>query len=131
MKERMKMSEDIKVNGGLNLSLYEMNKQVVSQLPAIDDIAVLTPIRKYKNKDGKYFMLICRDINYYTLFAIDLDSDARIEQEVLECLKELGTIKSVEELEDKNVVEIWIQQEGNDPVVMYFFNYDRGVIICH
>lgn len=125
------MSEDIKVNGGINLSLYEMNKQVISQLPEIEDIAVLTPIRKYKNKDGKYFMLLCRDLNYYTLFVIDLESDVRIEQEVLECLKELGTIKSVEEFEDKNLVEIWVQPEGSDPVVMYFFNYDRGVIPCH
>ena len=125
------MSEDIKVNGGMNLSLYEMNKQVISQLPEIEDIAVLTPIRKYKNKDGKYFMLLCRDLNYYTLFVIDLESDVRIEQEVLECLKELGTIKSVEEFEDKNLVEIWVQPEDSDPVVMYFFNYDRGVIPCH
>ena len=125
------MSEDIKVNGGMNLSLYEMNKQVISQLPEIEDIAVLTPIRKYKNKDGKYFMLLCRDLNYYTLFVIDLESDVRIEQEVLECLKELGTIKSVEEFEDKNVVEIWVQPEDSDPVVMYFFNYDKGVIPCH
>jgi hypothetical protein len=125
------MSEDIKVNGGINLSLYEMNKQVISQLPEIEDIAVLTPIRKYKNKDGKYFMLLCRDLNYYTLFVIDLESDVRIEQEVLECLKELGTIKSVEEFEDKNLVEIWVQPEDSDPVVMYFFNYDRGVIPCH
>ena len=125
------MSEDIKVNGGMNLSLYEMNKQVISQLPGIEDIAVLTPIRKYQNKDGKYFMLLCRDLNYYTLFVIDLESDVRIEQEVLECLKELGTIKSVEEFEDKNLVEIWVQPENSDPVVMYFFNYDRGVIPCH
>lgn len=125
------MSEDIKVNGGINLSLYEMNKQVISQLPEIEDIAVLTPIRKYKNKDGKYFMLLCRDLNYYTLFVIDLESDVRIEQEVLECLKELGRIKSVEEFEDKNLVEIWVQPENSDPVVMYFFNYDRGVIPCH
>lgn len=125
------MSEDIKVNGGINLSLYEMNKQVISQLPEIEDIAVLTPIRKYKNKDGKYFMLLCRDLNYYTLFVIDLESDVRIEQEVLECLKELGRIKSVEEFEDKNLVEIWVQPEDSDPVVMYFFNYDRGVIPCH
>lgn len=125
------MSEDIKVNGGMNLSLYEMNKQVISQLPEIEDIAVLTPIRKYKNKDGRYFMLLCRDLNYYTLFVIDLESDVRIEQEVLECLKELGTIKSVEEFEDKNVVEIWVQPEDSDPVVMYFFNYDKGVIPCH
>ena len=125
------MSEDIKVNGGINLSLYEMNMQVISQLPEIEDIAVLTPIRKYKNKDGKYFMLLCRDLNYYTLFVIDLESDVRIEQEVLECLKELGRIKSVEEFEDKNLVEIWVQPEDSDPVVMYFFNYDRGVIPCH
>ena len=117
--------------GKMNINVYDMNKQIISQLPAIDDIAVLTTIRKYKNVDGKYFMLICRDIGYYTLFAIEPDSEARIEQEALECLKDIGAIKSIEQIEGTEVLEIWVEPENEDPVVMYFFNYDKGVILCH
>ena len=117
--------------GKMNINVYDMNKQLISQLPALDDIGVLTPIRKFKNRDGKYFMLICRDIGYYTLFVIDPDSEDRIEQEVLNCLKDIGTVKSVEEIEGTESVEIWVEPEDGDPLVMYFFNYDRGTILCH
>ena len=39
--------------GKINLSVYDMNKQIVSQLGAADDISLLTPVRKFKNKGGK------------------------------------------------------------------------------
>lgn len=117
--------------GKMNLNIYDMNKQIISQLSPIDDIAVLTNIRKYKNQDGEYFMLICRDINYYTLFAIDSNSEDRIEQEVLNCIKDIGTPKSIEQIEGTETIEIWVQPENDEPLVMYFFNYDKGVIKCH
>lgn len=125
--------------GKINLSVYDMNKQIVSQLGAADDISLLTPVRKFKNKGGKYFMLICRDINYYTLFAtigddkIPLESPERIEKEVLACVKDIGELRSAEEIEGTEAVEIWVQPKeeyGSDPLVMYFFNYDKGVIRC-
>ena len=125
--------------GKINLSVYDMNKQIVSQLGAADDISLLTPVRKFKNKGGKYFMLICRDINYYTLFAtigndkIPLEPPERIEKEVLACVKDIGELRSAEEIEGTEAVEIWVQPKeeyGPDPLVMYFFNYDKGVIRC-
>ena len=117
--------------GKMNISVYDMNKQLIAQQSPIEDIALLTPVRKFKNKGGKYFMLICRDIGYYTLFVVDPDGENRIEQEVLMCAKDVGVIKAVEEIEGTESMEIWVQPEGEDPVVMYFFNYDKGVIQCH
>ena len=84
-------------------------------------------------------MLICRDINYYTLFAtigndkIPLEPPERIEKEVLACVKDIGELRSAEEIEGTEAVEIWVQPKeeyGPDPLVMYFFNYDKGVIRC-
>lgn len=117
--------------GKMNLSVYDMNKQLIAQIPTIDDKIVLNFIRKYKNEvDGKYYMLICRDLNYYTLFAIAESDEHRIEREVVDCLHDLGEIKSIERLEDTEAVEIWVHPEGDEPYVVYFFNYDRGVIVC-
>jgi hypothetical protein len=119
--------------GKINLSVYDMNKQIISQLGAADDITLLTPVRKFKNKGGKYFMLICRDINYYTLFTVDEDGEERIEREVLNCVKDIGELRSAEEIDGTEAIEIWIQPKeeyGTDPLVMYFFNYDKGVIVC-
>jgi len=114
--------------GKMNLSVYDMNKQLIAQMPEIDDKSVLETIRRYKNKDGKYFMLICRDINYYTLFTIG--QGERIEREVLNCLHDIGVVKSIEQIEGTETIEIWVEPEKEEPIVMYFFNYDRGVIEC-
>ena len=119
--------------GKINLSVYDMNKQIISQLGKADDITLLTPVRKFKNKGGKYFMLICRDINYYTLFAIEKENEERIEREVLACINDIGELRSAEEIEGTEAIEIWVQPKeeyGTDPLVMYFFNYDKGVIKC-
>lgn len=119
--------------GKINLSVYDMNKQIISQFGKADDITLLTPVRKFKNKGGKYFMLICRDINYYTLFAVGEESEERIEREVLACINDIGELRSAEEIEGTEAVEIWVQPKeeyGTDPLVMYFFNYDKGVIKC-
>lgn len=117
--------------GKMNISVYDMNKQLISQLGNIDDKAALNLIRKYKNEvAGEYYMLICRDLNYYTLFATGEGTDTRIEREAVECLHDLGVIKSVEKIEETDAVEIWVQPENEDPLVAYFFNYDKGVIKC-
>lgn len=119
--------------GKINLSVYDMNKQIISQLDKADDITLLTPVRKFKNKGGKYFMLICRDINYYTLFVIEEENKERIEREVLACINDIGELRSAEEIEGTEAIEIWVQPKeeyGTDPLVMYFFNYDKGVIKC-
>lgn len=118
--------------GKMNISVYDMNKQLISQLGVIDDKAALNLVRKYKNEtEGKYYMLVCRDLNYYTLFAIGESEDhLRIEREVVDCLHDLGEIKSVEKIEETNAIEVWVQSEGEEPLVAYFFNYDKGVIVC-
>ena len=118
--------------GKMNISVYDMNKQLISQLDAVDDKAALNLVRKYKNEaEGKYYMLVCRDLNYYTLFAIgESEEHLRIEKEVVNCLHDLGEIKSVEKIEETNAIEVWVQPEGEEPLVAYFFNYDKGVIIC-
>lgn len=122
--------------GKMNISVYDMNKQLISQLGTLDDKAALNLIRKYKNEiGGKYFMLLCRDLNYYTLFTIGdkipiAQEYPRIEREVVDCLHDLGEIKSVEKIEETNAIEVWVQPEGEEPLVAYFFNYDKGVIVC-
>ena len=114
--------------GKMNLSVYDVNKQLLAQMSEIDDRSVLETVRRYKNKDGKFFMLICRDINYYTLFTIG--QGERIEREVLNCLHDIGVVKSIEQIEGTETIEIWVQPKDEEPLVMYFFNYDKGVIEC-
>ena len=116
------------------MSMYDINKQIISQMPAMsdDDIAEskLVIMNYIKETENEFYMMLCRDMNYYTLFHIvDYLTEPSIYDEVVECAKDLGTIKSIEYVET-GAIEIWFQQPEADPVVMYFFGYDGGVIEC-
>jgi hypothetical protein len=75
-------------------------------------------------------MVLCRDINYYTVFMIDGDANEKFEDVLLECLKTFGQIKAIDEVD--GAFEIWIENEFFDggPYAFYFFPYDIGVERC-
>ena len=77
----------------------------------------------------EYFMLLCADLVYYTMFIMDSFSVENTADVVIECLENLGKIKSIDFTEGKQAIEIWIQKD-EEVVVAYFFNYDQGVIKC-
>ena len=54
------------------ITLYEMSKQVVKNLPARKTHAELEPCRAILRKFKKlgYFMLMCREENYYTVIHV-------------------------------------------------------------
>ena len=62
--------EETKASGNLQMNLYDLNKQIISQMPALDkdgiDLALMTVATYIKNTENKYYMLLCKDVNYYT-----------------------------------------------------------------
>lgn len=127
------VSEDGETTIGMNM--YSINKQIISQLPAINEADMIAVkreiIRKYCDEmKAEYYMLLCRDINYYTVFRIDLKlADETIEDAIIDCANYIGTIKSVGLTEDEQAIELWMTHE-DDTYVAYFFPYDEGVIVC-
>lgn len=126
------------VPDGLKLNMYDINKQVVSQLPglSIEEIeAKQEIIDEYQNQEqAKYYMLLCNDLKYYTLFHIDeFDGGSQLSflsNEVLCCLTSFADdIKEIDFTEDKSAIEIWFIKD-DETYVMYLFNYDLGVIEC-
>ena len=119
---------EIKMEGsGINMGLYDMNKQIISQLPiledfdkAMDDIWTL-----YETYHNKYFMLYGKEISYFTLFRI-FDS-TYFGNEVIDCLNNVGDIKAIDFTEAQDAIEIWIQDEDG-PTCLYLFPYDSGVV---
>lgn len=120
---------------GLGLNLYDMNKQIISQLDCLTKEEMLEAcdlIRNYANITiNKHYMLLCREKNYYTMFRLNIldDSLENFAEVVLDCATDLGVIKSVTKNED-NVIEIWAQPINDEPVVMFLFPYDAGVVEC-
>ena len=127
--------QEQKMDGNLTMSAYDINKQIIAQLPTISEEDLETVksqiIRKYcDNMKAEYYMLLCRDINYYTVFKIDLKlADETIEDVLIECAQGIGAIKSIALTEDEMALELWMTYR-DETYVAYFFPYDTGVIVC-
>lgn len=128
------------VNGDVNLGMttYDLNKQIIAQMGVLDEEGMEKARNSLTNlvmdTNQRYYMLLCRDINYYTLFYVykdlvippDLNHFA---YEVIDCIHDIGAIKSVEPVPG-DALEIWAHPVIGDPVAMYLFPYDAGVVEC-
>lgn len=108
---------------------YEMNQQVVKQKEPLSasEIEQKKPLlTDFAKAHNKYFMLLCRDTYYFTLFVKGSDG-TKFCDDVIECAQTQGQIKAID-LAD--VIEIWVETPEEEPRVMYLFPYDEGVIEC-
>lgn len=114
----------------LELGLYDLNKQIISQLPALTDFSnAIINIRKLHEKYwNKYYMMYGKEISYFTLFQKQMLAADNFVSAVFKCLRNLGNDLRVFEVIDENTIEIWIGYE-DDVTCMYLFNYDEGVVI--
>ena len=111
------------------MDLYSLNKQLINQFPDMKDFAdSIEIINKFARKNSnKHYMLLCKDISYYTVFERLLGLTETIGEAVIICLNKIGTsIKSIEEVE--GAIECWVVPfNEKDPVAVMFFPYDIGM----
>ena len=120
---------DLKMEGSnLELGLYDLNKQIISQLPALTDFSnAITNVRKLHEKYwNKYYMMYGKEISYFTLFKVCGLND--FGQDVIDCCANVGTIKSMDMTETEDAIEIWVQPEEAEPTCLYLFPYDSGIV---
>lgn len=122
----------------LKLNMYDINKQVISQLPSLSIEEIENKqevIDEYQNQEqAKYYMLLCNELKYYTVFHIEEfdggNQFSYLSNEVLSCVTGfVDDIKGIDLTEDKNAIEFWFVK-NDETYVMYLFNYDLGVIEC-
>ena len=74
-------------------------------------------------------MLYAKDISYFTIFHIEKYGEfMNLGDGAVECLRNVGDVKSIDYTEAKDAIEIWIQQENNEPICAYLFPYDSGIV---
>ena len=118
------------------MNLYELNKQLVTQLPPMEQNEVdqkKQMIEEFKtNHLNTFYMLLSHEINYFTLFRlIPYDKEISFSDVVIECLRDNGSIQSIEMTEDGSAIEIWVRKYfEEDSIVFYLFPYDKGVVVC-
>lgn len=121
----------------LNLGTqYEFSKNMVSQLPALNEGNLNSKKEIVKNfiikQNNFYYMLLCNEQKDYTVFHwnnICDDTGAMEIAKILvdECLKNRGEIRGIDLTENKDAVEIWLYID-EEAFVYYFFPYDEAII---
>ena len=114
-------------SSGINMGLYDMNKQIISQLPVLTDLEnkKYTINSLHAKFNNEFYMLYGKEISYFTLFRI-FDS-TYLGNEVIDCLNNVGDIKAIDFTEAQDAIEIWIQDEDG-PTCLYLFPYDSGLV---
>ena len=118
---------------GLELNLYDLNKNIIEQLNPLtmNEVSMKMSLinQYYQNANNTYHMLLCRDFNYYTIFNYDsMLTLPDFADAICTIITELGDVYSIELLED-GAMEIWIKPTGEEsPYAFYLFPYDAGVV---
>lgn len=118
---------------GFEMNLYDLNKNVISQLDPLTPGEITMKMSLFKDYYDKannlYHMLLCRDFNYYTIFNYNsMPNTPDFSSIVCTVITELGEVYSIELLED-GAMEIWIKPTGEEnPYAFYLFPYDAGVV---
>lgn len=121
------------INTGM--SVYEMNKNVISQMKPADKKKIQeikAELIEFEElcKGKKYFMLLGKDYNYYTVFhKTGTFVYKNFVISVLDILTELGNLIIASMTTDKTAVEIWIKI-NKEAYCFYLFPYDKGIVEC-
>ena len=116
------------------VSLYQLNQDIMSNQPALSGDGVRKGQLEFfdwisKLPDNpKFYMLLCSELNYYTVFHInDKATKEDFWNELYDIAKELGTLKAMEI--DSGCFSIWADwPQDNISHLFYLFPYDRGVV---
>ena len=117
----------------LSMKLYDMNKQIIAQMPNMTKEDIISIINEYHAAmKNSFYMLMFKEISYFTMFYVNQvdESYETLAQEVINCGNDWGTIKSAHIVEDGSAIEVWIELPNKEITVGYFFSYNEGVIEC-
>lgn len=112
-------------------TIYEVNQEFYKNVPSYDDDLLIQSIRQVKGFLEKtpfsiYFTLMNWDTRYCTFFVHKGADFEALAQEIIDIVRGLGNIKSIETNEN-GYLEFWIEQNGK--VYMFaLFDYTQGVI---
>lgn len=114
-------------SSGIEMGLYDMNKQIIAQLPELTDWDSRAEVINNFHSDwnNEYYMLYGKEISYFTLFKVKEPN--YFSQILFECLNNIGTVKAIDLTETADAIEIWVENEDG-PTCLYLFPYDMGLV---
>lgn len=119
--------------GEVTMSLYEMNRQLINQLPDYNDEAwngAEAILKEYLEKHpNSYYMMYGRELNYFTVFQKRDEAEfASLFDAMKTCLASVGGVRSFD-FDGEAAIEIWVKPDIASTVTcLYLFPYDDGVV---
>lgn len=115
------------------MNVYEFNKAGYKSIPTLTQKEIdegIDLIASYiRDTENIQYMLLNHDIHYFTLFQMLFSSSREAAEEIIKLIKEMGSIKSIELSDNKEMIEVWVNYNETGKTIMFgFFAYDRGVI---
>jgi hypothetical protein len=87
-------------------------------------------ITNWAKDNGNYFLLYGKEISYFTLFRkyqFPEYTQETLGEVVLDCLRNLGYIYSIDIDLEKEAIEIWVKHD-DEPTLLYLLKWDEGVV---
>lgn len=114
-------------NSGIEMGLYDMNKQIIAQLPDVTDWDRVEALLNdfYNIHHNVYYMMYGKEISYFTLFKVN--EPLMFGDVVMDCIPNVGVVKAVDITENNDAVEIWVMQD-DEATCLYLFPYDMGLV---
>jgi hypothetical protein len=114
-------------SNGIEIGLYDMNKQIIAQLPDLTDWGHVENILKNFDIDwnNDYYMMYGKEISYFTVFKIK--EHIAFAHEVIDVVKNVGTVKAMDLTAAADAIEIWVIY-NDEPTCLYLFPYDMGIV---
>ena len=112
------------------LSVYDVNKNLMSEEKPLDVIAANIAIKKAADEIlasfKTYWMLLSNERKDYTVFIIK--NSKKLEEELKETILNRGQLLDITKQEDGNF-EIWIRDpDTNENFIYYLFDYTFGIV---
>ena len=130
--KRRKKGIKAKTSGEVSMSLYDINKNIIGQLPAYDNEKLNQledDINDWEPGENQYFMFLCKEFNYYTILHRTKHEEADfpdLGQTITGLVHESNwTIHSDENCDTH--YEIWVKAE-DETYDFLLFPYDSGVV---
>lgn len=141
--EALEKGESVKLEGeshpiDTGMTLYEINQQLVKQMPVLTRAAAENTIyAKFRNwintNQAHFYIFICREGGEYTVFYNRTGNakPGKFWDELWEVFNRLGIVYSIQPDPEgmEHCVEVWAAENKEaQPQVYYLLNWDEGTI---
>lgn len=115
------------------MTLYDINKSAFAQMPILsteEEIdEVIDKINNFHNKlNGSNYMLLCKELSYFTVFEKQFLSVNSLGYELINCLQSNDYSILSADLSEQGNLEIWIRTNDNENYCMLLFECSDFII---